>query len=114
MLQSTGFSIVSQARSFDTVTSVWHCAQAVFPCAPSAIASVSTNNETTSPSRKVMIESIFATGVPFMNSPNLPRLLAELARLMPRCAGVRRFGAASLDLAYVAAGTYNPFIYFRF
>ena len=35
--------------------------------------------------------------------------LQELARLMPVCAGVRRWGAASLDLAYVAAGRYDGF-----
>ena len=28
---------------------------------------------------------------------------------MPRCAGLRRFGAAALDLAYVAAGRYDGF-----
>ena len=28
---------------------------------------------------------------------------------MPACAGVRRFGAASLDLAYVAAGRYDGY-----
>jgi myo-inositol-1(or 4)-monophosphatase len=28
---------------------------------------------------------------------------------MPVCAGVRRFGAASLDLAYVASGRYDGF-----
>ena len=35
--------------------------------------------------------------------------LADLARLMPVCAGVRRWGAASLDLAYVAAGRYDGY-----
>jgi myo-inositol-1(or 4)-monophosphatase len=55
--------------------------------------------------RRDMSEMLFATGVPFMGSPELPRTLKELARLMPRCAGVRRFGTASLDLAYVASGT---------
>jgi myo-inositol-1(or 4)-monophosphatase len=32
-----------------------------------------------------------------------------MAKLLPRCAGVRRFGAAALDLAYVAAGRYDGF-----
>ncbi|MEM7268096.1 MAG: inositol monophosphatase family protein [Pseudomonadota bacterium] len=59
--------------------------------------------------RRDFIESIFATGVPFTNSPNLPTTLKELAHLMPRCAGVRRWGAAALDLAYVAAGRYDGF-----
>ena len=59
--------------------------------------------------RREMIEMIFATGLPFANTPNLPQTLKELAHLMPRCAGVRRWGAAALDLAYVAAGRYDGF-----
>ncbi|WP_372605477.1 inositol monophosphatase, partial [Actibacterium sp.] len=35
--------------------------------------------------------------------------LQDLARLMPQCAGVRRWGSAALDLAYVAAGRYDGF-----
>ena len=54
--------------------------------------------------RRSMIECIFATGVPFAGQPTLPATLQDLARLMPVCAGVRRWGAAALDLAYVAAG----------
>jgi len=59
--------------------------------------------------RHRMIESIFATGVPYAASTHLPASLQDLARLMPACAGVRRFGAAALDLAYVAAGRYDGF-----
>ena len=59
--------------------------------------------------RHRMIESIFATGLPFGGRSDLPATLQDLARLMPVCAGVRRFGAASLDLAYVAAGRYDGF-----
>ena len=59
--------------------------------------------------RRVMIECIFATGVPFGGRPTLPATLADLARLMPACAGVRRWGAAALDLAYVAAGRYDGY-----
>jgi len=59
--------------------------------------------------RSRMIESIFATGVPFGGRPALPATLQDLARLMPVCAGVRRWGAAALDLAYVAAGRYDGY-----
>lgn len=59
--------------------------------------------------RRSMIECIFATGVPFAGRPALPATLQDLARLMPTCAGVRRWGAAALDLAYVAAGRYDGF-----
>jgi myo-inositol-1(or 4)-monophosphatase len=59
--------------------------------------------------RRNMIEAIFATGVPFGGRSTLPATLQDLARLMPVCAGVRRWGAAALDLAYVAAGRYDGF-----
>ena len=59
--------------------------------------------------RNRMIESIFATGLPFGGRSDLPETLQDLARLMPACAGVRRWGAAALDMAYVAAGRYDGF-----
>jgi len=59
--------------------------------------------------RRQMIEAVFATGVPFAAKKTLPATLQDLARLMPACAGVRRWGAASLDLAYVAAGRYEGY-----
>ena len=59
--------------------------------------------------RSKLIESIFATGVPFGGRGDLPATLQDLARLMPTCAGVRRWGAAALDMAYVAAGRYEGF-----
>jgi myo-inositol-1(or 4)-monophosphatase len=59
--------------------------------------------------RSRMIESIFATGIPFGGRSDLPATLQDLARLMPAVAGVRRWGAAALDLAYVAAGRYEGF-----
>lgn len=59
--------------------------------------------------RNRMIESIFATGVPFGGRRDLPETLQDLARIMPTCAGVRRWGSAALDLAYVAAGRYEGY-----
>lgn len=59
--------------------------------------------------RNQMIESIFATGVPFGGRRDLPETLQDLARIMPTCAGVRRWGSAALDLAYVAAGRYEGY-----
>jgi len=59
--------------------------------------------------RKAMTEAVFATGVPFGTNKTLPATLRDLARLMPACAGVRRWGAAALDLAYVAAGRYDGY-----
>ncbi len=59
--------------------------------------------------RNRMIEAIFATGLPFGGRSDLPDTLQDLARLLPSCAGVRRWGAAALDLAYVGAGRYDGF-----
>jgi myo-inositol-1(or 4)-monophosphatase len=59
--------------------------------------------------RHKMIESLFATGLPFAGRVDLPETLQEFARLAPACAGLRRYGAAALDLAYVAAGRYDGF-----
>lgn len=59
--------------------------------------------------RRHMTEGVFATGVPFGAKKTLPATLQDLARLMPACAGVRRWGAASLDLAYVAAGRFDGY-----
>lgn len=59
--------------------------------------------------RHRMIESIFATGLPFAGRSDLPDTLRELGRMLPVCAGVRRWGSASLDLAYVAAGRFDGY-----
>lgn len=59
--------------------------------------------------RSKMIESVFSTGLPFGGRADLPETLRELGRVLPGCAGVRRWGAASLDMAYVAAGRYDGF-----
>ena len=59
--------------------------------------------------RSRMIESIFATGLPFGGRADLPDTLKDLARLLPATAGVRRWGSASLDMAFVAAGRYDGF-----
>jgi myo-inositol-1(or 4)-monophosphatase len=59
--------------------------------------------------RNKMIESIFATGIPFGGRSDLPATLQDMARLAPACAGIRRWGSAALDLAYVAAGRYDGY-----
>lgn len=59
--------------------------------------------------RRDMTESLFSTGIPFMGTQNHDTFMKELAAVMAVSAGVRRFGAASLDLAWVAAGRYDGF-----
>jgi len=53
--------------------------------------------------------ALFGTGIPFGDMPHIDDHAADIARLMPHCAGVRRMGAAALDLAYVAAGRLDGF-----
>ncbi|MGJ8563753.1 MAG: inositol monophosphatase family protein [Alphaproteobacteria bacterium] len=52
---------------------------------------------------------IFATGIPFKGKPGHAKLLKELHQVMAVTAGVRRFGTASLDLAWTAAGRFDGF-----
>lgn len=59
--------------------------------------------------RSRMIEAVFATGVPNGARAYLPETLQDLARLMPMTAGVRRWGSAALDLAYVSAGRFDGY-----
>lgn len=59
--------------------------------------------------RTQMAEMLFATGLPYGRRTDLPDTLEDLARILPGSAGVRRWGAAALDLAYTAAGRYDGF-----
>ncbi|RUP27222.1 MAG: inositol monophosphatase [Curvibacter sp.] len=54
-------------------------------------------------------ESLISTGFPFRPGDNFKAYLAMMADIMPRTAGLRRPGAAALDLAYVAAGFCDGF-----
>jgi myo-inositol-1(or 4)-monophosphatase len=54
-------------------------------------------------------EAVFATGIPFMGHGQHGRFLKELHQISQRVSGVRRFGAAALDLAWVAAGRFDGF-----
>ncbi|MBR1220850.1 inositol monophosphatase [Bradyrhizobium sp. U87765 SZCCT0131] len=54
--------------------------------------------------RKQLNESVIACGLPHIGRGNLGLAHRELGAMMPKVAGLRRFGAASLDLAGVAAG----------
>jgi myo-inositol-1(or 4)-monophosphatase len=54
-------------------------------------------------------EALLATGIPFLGHGQHAKFLKELHQLSQRVAGVRRYGAAALDLAWVAAGRYDGF-----
>ena len=54
--------------------------------------------------RTQLKESLVSTGFPFRPGDNFNNYLRMMAEVMQRTAGLRRPGAAALDLAYVAAG----------
>ena len=54
--------------------------------------------------RRRLDDSVIACGLPHIGRGDLELARRELAEMTGRVAGLRRFGAASLDLAFVAAG----------
>lgn len=54
-------------------------------------------------------DCVFATGIPFKGKDGHEAFIADMTEIAPQVAGIRRFGAASLDLAYVAAGRFDGF-----
>src|SRR5688500_2526220 len=60
-------------------------------------------------SRRDLSDALIATGVPFKGHGHLERFQKILGSVAPEVAGIRRFGSAALDLAWVAAGRYDGF-----
>jgi myo-inositol-1(or 4)-monophosphatase len=56
-----------------------------------------------------LAECLLGTGLPYSDWSYLDAYLASLRTIMQRCGGVRRAGAAALDLAFVAAGWLDGF-----
>jgi len=54
-------------------------------------------------------DALVGTGFPFKEIDNIERYSGQLKQLMQKSAGVRRAGAAALDLAYVACGRLDAF-----
>ncbi len=54
-------------------------------------------------------DSLLATGFPYAIEQEVEGVMAPLTRLVTRCQGVRRAGAAALDLAYLACGRTDGF-----
>jgi len=59
--------------------------------------------------RRRLDEAVIGTGIPYRDGGDPATYLATLARVMAATSGVRRSGAAALDLAYVAAGRYDGY-----
>jgi myo-inositol-1(or 4)-monophosphatase len=60
-------------------------------------------------SERDLSRAVFGTGIPHRGNERHGPYLEALARVMREVAGVRRFGAAALDLSYVAAGRFEAF-----
>ncbi len=56
-----------------------------------------------------LADALIGTGFPFRRGDNFQRYMRMLESVMQSCAGLRRPGAAALDLCYVAAGWYDGF-----
>lgn len=59
--------------------------------------------------RTMLSQCLISTGFPFRKGDNFQAYLAMMGDIMQRTAGLRRPGAAALDLAYVAAGYSDGF-----
>ncbi|TVV75191.1 inositol monophosphatase family protein [Sphingomonas solaris] len=59
--------------------------------------------------RRDLADALIATGIPFLGHGNFKQWTAIFAAVAPEVAGIRRMGAAALDLAWVAAGRYDGF-----
>ncbi len=61
-------------------------------------------------SRRTQIEdALIGTGFPFRKDDDIDTYLEMFKKVSQRCVGLRRPGAAAIDLAYVAAGRYDGF-----
>ncbi len=60
-------------------------------------------------SRRDLADSLIATGIPYHGHGQIDRFQKVLDAVAREVAGVRRFGSAALDLAWVAAGRYDGF-----
>ncbi len=59
--------------------------------------------------RTRITDALIGTGFPFRKGDNFKRYVKMFEEVMQHCAGLRRPGAAALDLCYVAAGYYDGF-----
>ena len=59
--------------------------------------------------RRKLSEALIATGAPYQGHGNFAEWARIFGRVGPEVAGIRRFGAASLDLAWLAAGRFDGF-----
>jgi myo-inositol-1(or 4)-monophosphatase len=59
--------------------------------------------------RHGLISAVIGVGIPFASKPGHDQFAAEMARITSKVSGLRRFGAAAVDLAYVACGRFDAY-----
>jgi len=59
--------------------------------------------------RRDLPDALVATGIPYLGHGDFAEWSRIFGAVAPEVAGIRRFGAAALDLAWVAAGRYDAF-----
>ena len=59
--------------------------------------------------RRTLSDALIATGIPFQGHGDFSEWSRIFGAIGPEVAGIRRFGAASLDLAYLAQGRFDGF-----
>lgn len=59
--------------------------------------------------RKILADSLIATGFPYEKFDFIPKYLKTLSHLMQHTRGIRRIGSAAVDLAYTACGRFDGF-----
>jgi myo-inositol-1(or 4)-monophosphatase len=59
--------------------------------------------------RSQLIESLLSCGIPFAGKPDHPVFVREMQRLSAQVSGMRRTGACSVDMAWVAAGRWDAY-----
>jgi myo-inositol-1(or 4)-monophosphatase len=59
--------------------------------------------------RSKLVDSVIGTGVPHLGRGDHGNYLLQMRNVMAEVSGIRRMGAAALDLAYVAAGRLDGF-----
>jgi len=67
------------------------------------------NNPIKVSKKQLMSESLIATGFPFKTKQFLNSYLQAFEQIFSQSIGMRRLGAAAIDLAYVAAGRFDGF-----
>lgn len=59
--------------------------------------------------RPTLQTAVLGIGIPFASKPRHDQFYAEMERLTPRIAGIRRLGAGAIDMAWVACGRHDAY-----